>query len=166
MLTGATGLPISSYQLDPKLSGVTPIGVVKGAEPGGQTFGYPALSFNFTSVYEFSSGPLNGFKLGGTVSGQGKYIVSYYYDGITPTGLANLRKFSYPTSLKFDLITGYSHRFRRFTWSSQLNVANLLNHYEIVFFPNVNSGYSVPSAVRANFYGQPRVYTWTNRFNF
>jgi hypothetical protein len=145
------------------LSGVAPVGVVKGAEPGGQTFGYPALAANFTNVYEFSSGWLKGFKLGGTVSAQGKYIVSYYYPGVATL---NLQKFSYPTSARFDLITGYSHRFQRFTWSSQVNVSNLFNTYRVVLFPNVNSGYTVPSAIRANFYGQPRAYTWTNSIKF
>lgn len=166
ILTGATGLPISAYQLNPALSGVTPVGVVNGADPGGQTFGYPAYAFNFTSVYEFSQGWLHGFKLGGTASAHWKHIVSYYYSGVNQATPGNLQKFSYPTQARFDLITGYSHKFRRFTWSSQVNVNNLFNRYRVVLFPNVNSGYTVPSAIRANFYGQPRVYSWTNSFKF
>ena len=29
---------------------------------------------------------------------------------------------------RFDLITGYTRRFGRFTWATQLNVYNLFNH--------------------------------------
>ena len=121
---------------------------------------------NFTNVYEFSEGWLNGFKLGGTFTANWKYVVSYYYSGVAQATPGNLQKFSYPTSAKFDLITGYSHRFRRFTWSSQINVNNLFNTYRVVFFPNINSGYSNLAAIRANFYGQPRAYVWTNTLKF
>lgn len=166
MLTGATGLPIATnYQLDTNLSGVAPIGTVFGAQPGGQTFGYPGYAFNYTAVYDFT-GPLQGFKLGGTVSAKWKHLVSYYYPGLGQARPENLRKFYAPTAGMFDLIAGYTHKFRRVTWSSQLNVNNLFNHYKVVFYPNVNSGYTVATAIPANFSAQPRVYSWTNRISF
>ena len=100
------------------------------------------------------------------MSGQAKYLVSYYYPGLTQAIPSQLQKFYYPTSVRFDLITGYSYRFRRFTFSSQVNVSNLFNSYRVLLFPNINSGFTVPTAIRVNFYQQPRLYSWTNRISF
>jgi len=167
MLTGKTGLPLAtSYQLNTALSGVTPVGVVEAAEPGGATYGYPQYAVSLTNIYEFSTERLKGFELGGTFSANARYLVKYYYNGLTTATPGNLQKFYYPSLLKFDLITGYSHRFRRFTWSSQVNVNNLFNHYKVILYPNYSSGFTTPSTIAANLYGQPRAYVWTNRISF
>lgn len=166
ILTGATGLPISAYQLNTALSGVTPPGTINAAEPGGQTTGYPEYSFNLTNMYEFSHGPLKGFKAGGTVSANWKYLITYYYSSLANVAPSALTQYYYPTSFHFDLITGYTRKFGRITWSTQLNVNNLFNHYHVVLFPNISSGFTTITNLSANFDAQPRAYTWTNRIAF
>ena len=69
ILTGATGLPISAYQLNPALTGVSVAGAVPVAIAGESTTGYPEFSVNLTSLYTVPSGPLKGVEVGGTAIG-------------------------------------------------------------------------------------------------
>ncbi len=161
ILTGVTGLPISAIQITPPFA--LP-GTINAFTKGDQTFGYPQFSANLTSVYTVAHGPLKGLDLGGTVSGSWKALQYYYYpNGYTP-GAARL-PFYAPTSGRADLILGYSHKFGRFVWRSQLNVNNLLNHYVVVIRPNQTTGFSAGSLTAA-FYGEPRAFQWTNSIRF
>ena len=167
ILTGATDLPISAYQLLPSLSNVSPAGVIYGAPTGGRTFGYPEFAFNLTSVYELPYGPLKGLELGGTVSANWRYIISYYYNGLgAATSESALQQFSYPTRWQFDAILGYTRKFGRFTYHTQLNVFNLFNHYDVLIYPNVSSGFGTVTSLSANFDAQPRMYAWSNSLKF
>ncbi len=161
ILTGVTGLPISAIQI------ATPFalpGTINAFTKGDQTFGYPQFSMNLTSVYTFAHGVLKGLDVGGTVSGSWKALQYYYYpNGYTPGG-ARL-PFYAPTSGRADLILGYAHKFGRYVWRSQLNVSNVLNHYEVVIRPNQTTGFSAGSLTAA-FYGEPRTYQWTNSIRF
>jgi hypothetical protein len=162
ILTGATGLPISALQITPPF---TLPGTVNAFTSGDQTFGYPQFSANLTSVYTFSQGFLKGVDAGGTVSGSWKALQYYYYpNGYTPT--ATRLPFYAPTSGRADLILGYAHKFGRFVWRSQLNVNNLLNHYDVVIRPNQTTGFGTQSSLTAAFYGEPRSYQWTNSVRF
>ena len=167
ILTGATGQPIAAYQLNTALSGVTPIGTLYPVLAGQQTWGYPAYSANFTSIYEFSDGCLKGFRLGGTATGSWKNVKEYYYpNGFTGTNFSQELQFTMPTLSRFDLIAGYSRKFGRVLWSTQLNINNLFNHYHIVIYPNQTTGFSTLSALTANFDQQPRAIAWKNTIAF
>lgn len=168
ILTGATGLPISAYQLVPALSGVTPAGTVFAVPNGGQTFGTPKFALAFTSIYEIPEGPLKGFEFGGTVHGTWGYLNYYYYNGITTatSDSSMIHSFYYPTSVTFDPIFGWTHKFKRITFRSQVNVYNAFNHYHVIIYPNVTNGFNTVTSLTANFDVQPRVWTWTNTIKF
>lgn len=162
ILTGAVGLPISALQITPPF---TVPGSIPIAQAGDHTVGYPSISSNLTSVYTFTSSWLKGFEIGGTATGNWKYNEFYYY----PAGLgASFQRSLYtaPTSFTFDLIAGYSHRFRFVTWSTQLNIFNLFNHYDVLILPNQSTGWTVASGLRANFFGEPRSAVWSNTVKF
>lgn len=158
--TGVAGRPISSYQL----TGLTLPGTIVTSQAGDHTTGYPELSFNFTNVYTFSNGLLKGFKAGGTASTSWRRGDYYYYpSGYSPSAKREL--YSRPTSALFDLILGYERRLgRKFTWSTQLNVNNVFNHYTVLVRPNNITGYAGINT--ALFTNQPREYTWSNTFKF
>jgi hypothetical protein len=164
ILTGQTNLPISNYQLNPALSGLTPAGVIDVANAGDATYGYPVYSANLTGLYTFPSGWIKGFRIGGSVRADWEFRSFYYYPAGYPNSGRSL--FLRPPEALLDLITGYSRKFGRVTWSTQLNVANLFNHYRVVIFPAPTSGWTDPSSLHANFEGQPRSYTWTNTLKF
>jgi hypothetical protein len=161
ILTGATGLPISSIQITPSftLPGMIPI-----ESSGDKTVGYPQISANFTNMYSFSSGALKGFKIGGSVVTSLKYNMFYYY----PNGIATLQRqlFTAPNLTTVNLIAGYAHKFKHVTFLSQVNVNNMLNHYDILVLPNMSTGWTVLSGLRATMYGVPRSTTWSNTISF
>jgi hypothetical protein len=164
ILTGVAGLPISALQIAPNPTSPPPVNIPVSLS-GEQTVGYPLYSASFTNLYDVSSGPLRGFKIGGTTRLGWKYRNYYYYpSGIVPGISRSL--FSYPTQVQFDLITGYTRKLGRFVFSTQLNVANLFNRYHVLILPNANSGYQTPSLLNATFDNQPRVFNWTNEIKF
>ena len=67
---------------------------------------------------------------------------------------------------QLNLILGYTRKFGRYGFSTQLNVSNLLNHYDVVIQPSVTTGYTTPNNLSAAFYGQPRSFLWTNTMSF
>lgn len=169
ILTGATLLPIAQLQLNKTLAGISAPGVIVATRVGDKTTGYPEQSLSFTNVYRFSETWLKGFNLGGTVSLGWKNRAYYYY--ATPITAANAltlqRTLLYtPNTQQFNLISGYSHKFGRYVWETQLNVNNLFNHYVIRLVPNATSGFNTLSAINATWYQQPRTYLWTNTVSF
>ena len=156
ILTGALALPISSLQLNPALSGVAPAGTINVANGGDKTMGYPHYSVNFTNKYTFSRGWLSGASLGGTVGSSWKYDYYYYY----PTGVPTVPRqiFSAPNKTRIDLILGYTRKFKRVAWSTQLNISNLFNHYTVLILPNEITGWTDLTRVNATLFGQPRSY--------
>lgn len=169
ILTGATGLPISALQLNPALiPGFNVPGSINVVQAGQVTTGYPEFSANFTSMYIISTGPLTGLRLGGTVSAAWKTRSYYYYpNGIPATDPSSGRTlFTLPTLSRFDAIVGYSRKVGKFTWSTQLNIYNLFNHYQVIIFPSQVTGWTSATALRANFNQQPRQYAWTNTLSF
>ena len=170
ILTGATGLPISAIQINasanPNNAGyIAPPGVIPTVAAGDLTTGYPVYTFNFTNVYQPRDGWMRGFMVGGTVSSSWDNRAYYYY----PTGLAiNAARVMYyfPNLTTFNGILGYTRKFRGISWSTQLNVNNMFNHYDIIVVPNAINGYASLNSLNATWNAQPRQYVWTNTFRF
>ena len=161
-LTGVTGLPLSAipyFWSDPNGSkGETVV-----ARKGESTVGYAQYRFVFTNNYSFTGdSPLKGFGIGGTVA-LGLRNRTFYYN--TPGGGREL--YSSPDTWQINLITSYRRRIgKRFEFATQVNVDNLFNHYALGTLPNNGSGYTVPANLAVTFYGQPRMYVWTNSLSF
>jgi outer membrane receptor protein involved in Fe transport len=160
ILTGKTGLPISQIQINP---GFAPSGTFITSRAGDVTTGYPGLSFNLTSVYTVPAGAFKGFDFGGTVLTGWKRNFYYYYTAPAGPGVPR-NLFRQPTLFRVDPIVGYSRKFRRITWSSQLNITNVFNHYKILILPSPTAGYG--GVNNATFDQQPRIYQWTNTLSF
>jgi outer membrane receptor protein involved in Fe transport len=166
ILTGKTGLPASSYQLNTALTGVVPYGSIYVAQPGSQTSGYPAYAFAFTSVYTLPSGWVKGFYFGGTASAQWRNLALNYNPSSTQLSPSDDLDFYLPTLVRFDVITGYTRKFGRFTWTSRLNINNVFNQYKVILFPTTTTGFSSAPSVTANLSQNPRYYSWTNSISF
>lgn len=161
ILTGAVGLPISKLQINP---GFAPIGQIPTSVAGELTTGYPEVSANFSGMYSVTEGRLRGVRIGSTFR-VGWFNRKYYYYPNGPGNPTSRRQiFYYPTQTSINPTLGYTHRFHRVTWATQLNVTNILNHYNIIITPNSVAGYSGKNG--ATFDQQPRTYVWTNSFGF
>jgi len=170
ILTGRVALPISELQLNRTLSGVNPPGVIVATRVGDKTTGYPEYSANLTSNYTFEGEHfLKGLSLGGTFSAGWRQRGYYYYAApVTAANALTLRRtlLYTPPPRQFNLIVAYARRLGRYQWSTQVNVANVFNRYDIGLQPNATTGYNVTSGINATFYQQPRAYTWTNSIRF
>lgn len=164
ILTGKTGLPISSLQIAP-LASAPPPGSIVLAMPGDYTTQFPRISANFTATYTFSNGPLNGLSLGGTASIYWQYADYYYYPNGTSSPNAPRILFYQPDDLMFNAIASYTHKFKRVTFASQLNIENIFNTYHVYLLPNATTGFITgPNSV--TFDQQPRSYVWSNTVSF
>jgi outer membrane receptor protein involved in Fe transport len=162
ILTGAVGLPISALQITPNFA--LP-GSILATRAGDRTLGYPRYSFNVTNVYTFSGGPARGLRVGGSFAAHWNYANYYYYpDGFVPNGRRAI--FAAPNQILINPLLGYSHRFARVTWSTQLNISNLFNHYRVVILPGVLTGWTTETGLKAAFFGQPRTWQWSNTLGF
>jgi len=160
--TGVNGLPISSIQITPSF---TVPGVINVTQAGDKTVGFPQLSANFTNIYTISTGAFKGVELGGTLAGQWKYAEYYYY----PLGVTNSIQrslYSLPGGGRFDLIVGYTHKFRRVTFATQLNIFNMTNHYSIIVLPSETNGWATLTSLQARYSQNPRSYTWSSAIKF
>jgi hypothetical protein len=155
-LTGKTGLPISEIQYnwaDPN----NYKGTFIAARKGQATVGYPVFKVSFTNHYTFSEGWLRGFGVGGTVNLSWDNRTYFYR---TPDQVFHL--WSAPLmSPQVNGIVSYRHKFGRFTWSSQVNVNNVFNHYKFALAPNNGAGWT-PTTAAGTLYGEPRSFAWTN----
>ena len=166
ILTGKTGLPITAYQLNTALTGVAPFGTIYATLPGSQTAGQPAYAFAFTSIYTLPEGWAKGFEFGGTASAQWRFMALNYNPSATQVDPANNMQFFLPTQWRFDLITGYTHKLGRFTWTTRLNVNNVFNQYKVLLYPTTTTGFTTATSVTSNLNQAPRYYTWTNTIKF
>jgi len=162
ILTGATGLPISALQIAPNPASPPP-GTLVVTKSGDVISGYPKLSVNFAAIYTVPTGLLKGLMAGGTGSIAWKTSEYYYY----PLGVSvlNDRSLLYlPTEALFNGILGYSHKFRRVNFSTQLNINNVFNHYHVIILPNSATGWAGPN--NATIDQQPRFYVWSSTIGF
>jgi hypothetical protein len=105
---------------------------------------------------------LRGFSVGGTAA-LGLRNRTFYYN--TPGGGREL--FASPDTWQVNLVTSYRRKLGpRFVWTTQVNVENALNHYVLGTLPSNGSGFTVPANLAVTFYGQPRLYVWTNTLAF
>ena len=104
-----------------------------------------------------------GLELGGDVSAYWKQLVDYY---LPAAGATNYLPFYAPTRIQFDPLLAYSRKIGKFGWRTQLNVFNVLNHYDVVIQPSTTTGYTVANNLSAAFYGQPRQFLWTKTLSF
>ena len=160
ILTGVTGLPISAQQINP---GFKPPGDIAVAVAGEETVGYPEYTFNMTQMYTFATGWLKGVRLGGTLLRSWRNRAYYFYPaGVTP-GAVRLVYYR-PDMLQLNLTAGYSWRLGRFPVSTQLNVSNVFNRYNILVMPNPTTGFNGP--LIATLDNQPRSYMITSTLSF
>jgi hypothetical protein len=157
--TGVNGLPISMLQI----TGVTPPDQIVTSRSGDHTTGYPKVSFSFTSMYTIGRGAFKGLKFGGTANVAWKIADYYYYpNGYSPTATRTL--LYRPTKALFNAIVGYDKKFRKVTWSLQLNVNNVFDDYDVFIRPNNITGFSgINQAIWTN---QPREWTLSTSFKF
>jgi outer membrane receptor protein involved in Fe transport len=161
-LTGVTGLPVSRIPYawsDPfGAKGETVV-----ARKGEYTVGYAQYRLVLTNHYTFPGDHrLRGFSVGGTAA-LGLRNRTFYYN--TPGGGREL--FASPDTWQVNLVTSYRRKLGpRFVWTTQVNVENALNHYVLGTLPSNGGGFTVPANLAVTFYGQPRLYVWTNTLAF
>jgi len=162
ILTGKTGLPISMLQIAPNPTSPPP-GTIVVTQPGDVVSGFPRYSTNFFGVYTLSQGPLKGVRLGGSMSVGWETSEYYYY----PAGVAQLNNrimLYLPTEAIFTGLLGYEYKFRRVTFSTQLNINNIFNHYRVIYLPSSFNGWSGPN--NATLDQQPRNFIWSSTVSF
>ena len=152
--TGVVGLPVTQHQL----GFVAPNGGVILARKGGDlSTGFAANVFNFTSVYAFNSRWLKGVSVGGNFRIEDDWRGYYYTDSV-----GNRVLLKYPDIFQTGLIFSYQRKIlKRFTWKTQLNISNALNHYSIRRLPGNNG--DIVGIVRD---AVPREAVWTNSISF
>jgi hypothetical protein len=163
ILTGLTGLPISSLQIAPNPTS-PPVGNLVVTSAGDIVAGAPRLSMSTVGVYTVPTGIFKGLRLGGTGTFAWKTSMYYYYS----QGISNITAprvmFYQPTQALFNGIFGWEHKFRKVNFSTQVNISNIFNHYHVLILPSYVGGWAGPN--NATFDQQPRFYTWTNTIKF
>jgi hypothetical protein len=166
ILTGVTGLPISQLQIAPRPDAPPP-GVIVVSRSGDLSTGNPRFSFNFTSMYTVRSGPLKGVRLGGTVAKSWKVTGYYYYEnGISPVAERTMFYMSRP--FRFDGILGYQRKLGRYGLSTQVNINNVFNAYDVIILPSATGGFGSARGVglNATLNAEPRTYVWSATISF
>ena len=134
-------------------------------QPGDSVSGFPRFSMNFIGVYTVPEGWLKGVRLGGSTSIAWKTSEYYYYtSGVAQVATSPRVMYYYPTETLINGIIGYSHKFRRITFSTQLNVNNMFNHYHVLLLPSSFNGWNGPN--NATIDQQPRGYVWSSTISF
>ena len=133
------------------------------AKKGESTVGYSQYRVVLTNNYSFTGDNfLKGFGVGGTVA-VGMKNRTFYYNA---PGGARFR-YGSPDTWQANAIVSYRRKLgKRFGFATQVNVENIFNHYVFGTLPNNGSGYTVPANLGVSFYGQPRMYVWTNSVTF
>lgn len=161
--TGRTGLPISALQIAPNASSPPP-GTVVITEPGDAVSGFPRYSMNFIGVYTVSEGMFKGVRLGGSGSIAWETSNYYYYPAGVAAVNSNRIMLYFPTEPVFMGLVGYTHKFRKYTFSTQLNINNMFNHYHVLLLPSYVNGWAGPN--NATLDQQPRSYVLTTTLGF
>jgi hypothetical protein len=87
----------------------------------------------------------------------------------TSTGNIGGRRelYSSPNTWQANTFVSYRRKIgKRYSFSTQVNVTNVFNHYVFGTLPNNGSSYTNPANLGVSFYGQPRLYVWTNTVSF
>jgi hypothetical protein len=77
-------------------------------------------------------------------------------------------RFEMPRPLRVDGIIGYERRLGRYRLSTQLNIQNMFNRYDVVFLPSNTTGFLGPrgTGINAAFSAEPRTYLWSATLGF
>lgn len=166
--TGAVGLPISQIQY--AFTSPYPNGVVPIYQKGELNTGFNEYTLNFQNNYQFSSGMLKGFGVFTDVQTYYKNR-AYYVNYPDATGSllgTRVTRELYRLPRATVLNVGLSYRRKlpwfgeKYTWTTQLNVRNALNHYKVWVVPTAGNG----SVLNARLSAQPRHFIWTNSVSF
>ena len=153
--TGVVGLPLAQHQLgfvSPLANGV----VIQ--QPGETATGFPMNSFSTSAIYTFPrEGILPGVSFGPTFVGKTQ-VQGYFYNNAS--GQRVLRRF--PNQLITSLMLGYTRKFGRYLWNTQLNVNNVLDEISVIRLPDLGTGRILDARRDAS----PRAFVWTNTINF
>jgi hypothetical protein len=161
--TGATGLPISAMQYaftNPHGGEITVVSA------GDKTTGINEYTLNFQSAYSFSEGAWRG--LGLFVDVNTYYRNRAYYSSYFPTAAtgsvfqATRALYRLPTATVLGLGIAYEHNLWGRTWTTRLNITNLLNHSRVWVAPSPANG----AILNARLSAQPRQFIWTNSVNW
>lgn len=167
--TGATGLPVSSVQYNfatPYAGGLVPI-----YREGEKNVGFNEYTFNLQNSYAFQSGLAKGFSVFTDVQTYANNRAYYtnYPDATGSTVATRVIRvlYRYPRSTVFNLGLSYSRKGvpwlgEKCSWSTQVNVRNLLNHYRVWIVPTS----TLATTLNARLSAQPRTFLWTNSLNF
>jgi outer membrane receptor protein involved in Fe transport len=73
-----------------------------------------------------------------------------------------------PRPVRFDAILGYERKVGRYRLSTQLNVNNLFNRYDVVLLPSATTGFlgARGTGIGATFNTEPRLTTWSFSVGF
>ncbi len=168
--TGVVGLPISKIQYGNYTSPYAD-GRVVIYRAGEKNVGFNEYTFNFQNKYTFT----NGFARGLTVLADMQTYAknrAYYTNYPDASGSTLATKvvrvlYRYPTATVFNVGLSYSHRGLpwlgdKYTWSTQLNIKNALNHYRVWVVPTS----ALATTLNARLSALPRSFIWTNSIEF
>ena len=169
--TGVTALPISSVQYDNYTSPYGSSGHVVIYQAGEKNVGFNEFTFNFQNKYTFTSGFAKGLSLLTDVQTYAKNRAYYtnYPDANGSTLATRVIRllYRYPSATVLNL--GLSYRGKglpwlgdKYTWSTQVNVRNALNHYRVWVVP----ASALASTLNARLSTLPRSFVWTNSLEF
>jgi outer membrane receptor for ferric coprogen and ferric-rhodotorulic acid len=166
-------------------NGPAPLGTTYAGLQQSQGVAVPQLAkwrYNLTTNYDFSSGALKGFNVGGGVRYTSSEIIGYAPQGTglmkdpndptktifaPPPFIADLSKpQKSPSETYFDLWVGYHRKLtKKIDWNIQLNVANVgKGHYLIpVSYQAPINGVASPAFYRI---GPTQQFTLSTRFEF
>lgn len=170
--TGTTGLPISAIQYALPAPGLPYAnGTVVIYRAGEKNTGFNEYTFNFQNRYRFSTGPLRGLSVFTDVQTYAKNR-AYYVNYPDATGsLLSTRitreLYRLPRATVFNVGLGYSHKGfpwlgDKYTWNTQLNIRNVLDHSRVWVLPTASNG----TILNARLSALPRQFIWTNTVSF
>lgn len=165
--TGRTGLPISAIQYN----FTSPHdGVITVVREGDKNTGINEWSFNFQNSYTIEGGALRGLSV--FLDARATVRNRAYYTSRFPTASggnafqATRELFRMPDNVIYGLGVSYRRKLPgaldHITWSTQLNIRNLLDKSDVWVMPNPANA----AQLRARLSAQPRQFVWTNTFEF
>jgi outer membrane receptor protein involved in Fe transport len=142
-------------------------GVYQVSEKGEPVVGNPKYRITFTSTYDVTRSWLKGLTLGSSIRWDIQKSTYWYREPVPNSNLFARKLYSeVAINPQVDPFIRYSRKFRRVTFSTQVNVYNILNRYKVDLRPDVTTGFSTEANIGATFVGEPRSYAWTNTIRF
>jgi hypothetical protein len=138
---------------------------------GEKNVGFNEYTFNFQNKYSFREGFLSGLSVLTDVQTYAKNRAYYTnYPGVggsTAATKVTRLLYRYPTATVFNFGLSYRHKGLpwfgdKYTWSTQVNVRNALNHYKVWVVPTSALG----TTLNARLSALPRSFMWTNTVEF